>query len=127
MTLSLVNERIMKKRRRKRRLEKWKIEEKVSTCPSKHLQEHVVNRFYNVVFFAKLIKKALGKSSSDEEQDGTDTDQHDSLPYDNSKQTSKDVASKPVSKTNSGERPEIHTLQGIISKWSIRRNSHRGS
>ncbi|KAH1004101.1 hypothetical protein HUJ04_003903 [Dendroctonus ponderosae] len=74
------------------------------------------------VFFARLIKKALGKSSSDEEQDGTDTDQHDSLPYDNSK----DVVGKAVSKTNS-DRPEIHTLQGIISKWSIRRNSQRGT
>ncbi|XP_048525365.1 transmembrane channel-like protein [Dendroctonus ponderosae] len=80
--------------------------------------EKVENR--GKVFFARLIKKALGKSSSDEEQDGTDTDQHDSLPYDNSK----DVVGKAVSKTNS-DRPEIHTLQGIISKWSIRRNSQR--
>nr|XP_023025847.1 transmembrane channel-like protein 2 isoform X1 [Leptinotarsa decemlineata] len=37
-------------------------------------------------FFTKLIKRALGKSSTSEDEpnaeDGTDTEQHDSLPYD---------------------------------------------
>ncbi|XP_056629914.1 transmembrane channel-like protein [Diorhabda sublineata] len=41
-------------------------------------------------FFHKLIKRALRKSStSDDADDGTDTEQHDSLPYDT-------VAAKPI-------------------------------
>lgn len=61
-----------------------------------------------VVFFSKLIKKALGKpqSTSEEEQDqATDTDQHESLPYDTK------------------GHGEAHALQAIIHKWSTRRNS----
>lgn len=66
------------------------------------------------VFFSKLIKKALGKpqSTSEEEQDqATDTDQHESLPYDTKGHKS---------------QGEAHALQAIIHKWSTRRNSQKG-
>ncbi|XP_030761789.1 transmembrane channel-like protein 2 [Sitophilus oryzae] len=69
------------------------------------------------VFFTKLIKKALRKSStSDEEQDGTDVDQHDSLPYD----TNKDESTK---EQKSGI--ERHTLKNIVSKAWLRKNDHK--
>lgn len=72
------------------------------------------------MFFAKLIKKALGKSStSDDEQDGTDTDQHDSLPYDNYR------GSKEHKMSSGGT--DLQTLQGIVGKWSLRRNGQKGN
>lgn len=68
------------------------------------------------VFFTKLIKKALGKpqSTSEEEQDqATDTDQHESLPYD--------------TKGHKPQSGEVHALHAIIHKWSTGRNSQKGS
>ncbi|CAH1126454.1 unnamed protein product [Ceutorhynchus assimilis] len=65
------------------------------------------------VFFTKLIKQVLGKSStSSDEQDGTDTDQHEPLPYDNTKEH------------KSGDSTEL-AIKSIVSKWSLRRNSNR--
>ncbi|XP_050312328.1 transmembrane channel-like protein isoform X2 [Anthonomus grandis grandis] len=59
-------------------------------------------------FFSKLIKKALGKAStSEDEQDGTDTDQHDSLPYDHNKEQLLE------------DSRDLKELQGILSAWRV--------
>lgn len=65
-------------------------------------------------FLVKFIKKALGKSSTSEEEqnveDGTDTEQHDSLPYDT-------IASKNLHKP---VRPSLSwnnsDFQSVVSK-----------
>ncbi|VEN35189.1 unnamed protein product [Callosobruchus maculatus] len=67
----------------------------------------------NKDFFSKLIKRALGKSSTSEEEpnveDETDTEQHDSLPY--------DVGIKPhkaVKQTNSCNSSDFQSLRHKI-------------
>ncbi|XP_066151559.1 transmembrane channel-like protein [Euwallacea fornicatus] len=56
------------------------------------------------VFFTKLIKKALRQPTlSDEEQDATDTEQHESLPYDTVQ------GHKPIIKTEASESVVMRT------------------
>ncbi|XP_060519622.1 transmembrane channel-like protein [Cylas formicarius] len=90
-------------------------QESEEMAPSQNNEEKVENK--SRVFFSKLIKKALGKSStSEEEQDGTDTEQHDSLPYD----TNKPVSHKPVGRSVSNSSFELQAL--VNRAWSLKKN-----
>ncbi|KAF7284667.1 hypothetical protein GWI33_021851 [Rhynchophorus ferrugineus] len=71
------------------------------------------------VFFSKLIKKALRKPSTSEEdeQDGTDADQHDSLPYDINKEDHRNK------KDGRGGSVELQSIQQMVSKaWPLRKH-----
>ncbi|XP_018564343.1 transmembrane channel-like protein 3 [Anoplophora glabripennis] len=68
----------------------------------------------NKDFLTKFIKKALGKSSTSEEEqnaeDGTDTEQHDSLPYDTMASKNLHRSVRPSLSWNSSD------FQGVVSR-----------
>ncbi|KAL1516978.1 hypothetical protein ABEB36_000803 [Hypothenemus hampei] len=81
---------------------------------SQHEEDEIEHAVENKgkISFTRLIKKTMGKASTSDEEDATDTEQHDSLPYEN----------EHSKKTASDESSDFPMLQNIVSKWSLKRN-----